>query len=114
MANNNCSKSICGMRLIDPYEIFIGLAWEDFGYDEIVLRYYHVNEYNKYVSDDIKKLSLSSMDNFTETEKAMQYLVEEARSVMNSYNLFVEEGLYETIKRNCKAEAERKKLESAD
>lgn len=114
MAKKNDNKSICGMRLIDTYETFIGLAWEDFGYDEIVLRYYHVNEYNKYVSDDIKRLSLSSMDNFTETEKAMQYLAEEARSVMNSYNLFVEEGLYETIKRNCKLEAKRRELKSSD
>lgn len=114
MAKKNDNESICGMRLIDPYEIFIGLVWEDLGDDEIVLRFYHVNEYNKYVSDDIKRLSLSSMDNFTETEKAMQYLAEEARSVMNSYNLFVEEGLYETIKRNCEAEAMRRELQVAD
>lgn len=115
MTKKNDNNSICGMRLIDPYKPFIGLVWEELSDEEAILRLYRINEYNIYDSEDIKTLPLDSLSNFADAEKAVDYLKKSARAIIESYDLYLEEGLYETIRKNCKTEAELKELvESAD
>lgn len=110
MAKKNGSKSVCGMRLIDPYKKFTGLVWEELYSGELVLRLYRKNGYDNYDSEDIKTLPPDSLSDFTDAEEAVDYLKNSARAIIESYDLYIEEGLYKTICRDCKAEAEIKEL----
>lgn len=106
MASKKCNKSFFGMRLIDPYQQFVGLVWESLTYDILVLRLYHINEYGKYVTEDIVNLSSDEISKFERKEDVLTYLKRIARKRDGSYNLYIDETLYKMIERIYSEKAE--------
>ncbi len=97
MAKKKDSKSVYGMRLIDSYDKFIGLLWEELSLDKLVLRFYHINEYGEYVSDEVISMNADVLYGFERKEDALTYLKRAARAKEASYNLYIDEDLYNGI-----------------
>lgn len=97
MAKKEGNRSFYGMRLIDSYDTFIGLLWEDLSFDKLVLRFYHTNKHGEYVSDEVISMNLDVLYGFERKEDALTYLRRTARKEEASYNLYIDEDLYNSI-----------------
>lgn len=97
MSNKKDNKTFYGMRLIDPYDTFIGLLWEELSLDKLVLRFYHINEYGEYVSDELISMNSDVLYEFERKEDVLNYLRRTAREKEATYNLYIVEDLYNSI-----------------
>lgn len=97
MTNTKNNKSSFGMRLINPYDPFVGLIWEISSYDEISLRLYHMNEYNNYLDNEIMRMDIDVLYNFERKEDVLNKLRRLARGKDAGYKLYIDEDLYDII-----------------
>ena len=91
------TESFYGMRLVDPYEKFIGMVWEQDGTLQLSLRFYYLNDNGKYVYEELENLPIDVVWNCKSTKEACMYLKSIAKNKKPSYNVFIEDSLYDGI-----------------
>lgn len=97
MAKRKYNRSFYGMRLVNYRERVVGLIWEEAGLDNITLKLYYINDYEKYICEDLMNFSLDSILIGKYKEEGLICLKKIARHKDSSYDIFIEEGLYKGI-----------------